>query len=427
MMGLLMIALLGFAFGAFGAVVEVDVAAWTKIGTGTTPDGWTVAGIEAYKDGGAKFSSADDFVLSPCFADSVTQIVMAVKSSSSDVVKKLLIDPVKPDYEPSSAAPTETSDKYSTQVFSWSAEAGLQQFRITESSGASGAWGVFSLTVYTDGIVPPQCLRELSLYRDAIEADWNRADKAVRYEVRYASVNRAPPRFDDVVSWDFSSMTNSHGGNPRTFAQLTGENRQILDGLQGTNVCMEAYASGHIQIGQSEKLGQLAFPMSSVVGGCGELTGVLCAWKHPSDARNPTMPVFSVVGGETNGLVSLELTTEKAEYCFPIPTNMVGECIILSSTTNGIAYKESHGRVRVASFGIVSDYVSGTVTTNEFATMTTEMTSVTFRGLKPGEWVWAVRAVDDAGCASEWSPFRCVLLDDALPTFLVPGTIISIW
>lgn len=392
-------------------VIAVDVAAWAEVGTGET-NGWTVGGIGSYADGGAKFSRESDFALSPRFEDSVTQIVMSVKSSGLDVVKKLMITPADPEgiagYE---ASPTDS--KYVSQVFSWSSSDGVRQFCLKESSGASGNWGVASLTVCTDRLGPPTDLREETLYRDAFVAGWTAAPKAVRHEVRFASVTRIPPRFETVAAWDFSSLTNTYGST-RTLDQLKTANPGRLDDLSGENVCMQKYESGHIQIGAGEKLGCLVLPLPEISQTAGLLTGVLFAWKYPASGK-PTMPIYSVAGGVTNDLATVELTNERAEYRFPIPEGIGAESVILSSATNGIALTDQNGRVRVESFAIVSSYVPGSVTTNAFSGIGAKAARRMLKGLAPGEWVWSVRSFDAAGRDSPWSPFRAVVLDADRP------------
>lgn len=392
-------------------VITVDVAAWAEVGTGET-NGWTVGGIGIYADGGIKFSRESDFAMSPRFEDSVTQIVISVKSSGLDVVKKLMITPADPEgiagYE---ASPTDS--KYVSQAFSWSPSDRVRQFCLKESSGASGNWGVASLTVCTDRLGPPTGLREETLYRDAFVAGWTAAPKAVRHEVRFASVTHVPPRFETVAAWDFSSLTNTYGGT-RTLDQLKVATPGLLDDLSGEKVCMQKYESGHLQIGMGEKLGCLVLPLPEISQTAEPLTGVLCAWKYPADGK-PTMPIYSVAGGVTNDLATVELTNERAEYRFPIPEGIGAESVILSSATNGIALTDQNGRVRVESFAIVSGYVPGSVTTNGFSSIAAKTTGRMLKDLVPGEWVWSVRSFDAAGRDSPWSPFRVVVLDADRP------------
>ena len=412
---------------AFGEVIEVDVGAWTDVGTGVTAEGWEVSGISRYADGGAKFARSDDYVLSPVYEDVVTQIVMHVKSSSPTVVKKLMITSTIPAgatvYQ---ARPTESSSKYERETFSWGVVENVRQFRLQESTGTSGTWGIEALTVYTDRIAPPTGLREDAFYRDAFAASWDAAPKAVQYDVKYASVTRTPPRYETIAEWNFSSLTNTHGGNPRTFDLLKKDNPGKLEDLSGANVCMEKYTGGHLQIGQSKKLGLLGFPMPSIPEGSGPLTGVLRAWKHADDGKCPTLPIYLASGGETNDLATLELTVDKMEYRFPIPKDAAIESVLFSSTTNLMTQEESHGRVRVESFAIVSDYVPSSVTTNEFKSVGVGTTAKVVKDLAPGEWLWAVKSFDAEGRDSPWSPFRTVILDRELPRYPRPGFSISV-
>ena len=421
------LAFLFFPFLVFGEVIEVDVGEWADVSNGVTSAGWTVSGIDRYADGGAKFTRASDSAVSPPYADIVTQIVMSVKSSSPTVVKKLMITPMKPeDATVHEARPTASSDKYETESFSWIASEGVRQFCLQESGGGSGNWGVKSLAVYTDRIEPPTGLREDSLYRDAFAAAWDPAPRAVRYDVKYASVTRIQPSYETVVEWDFSSLTNTHGGNPRTLDLLKRDYPGKLDDLTGMNVCMEKYTGGHIQIGQKEKLGLLGFPIPSISECSGPLTGILQAWKHPDDSTCPTLPIYWAADGVTNDLATFELTVDKKEYRFPIPEGVAIESVILSSTTNLMIQKESHGRVRVESFALVSGYDPGSVTTNEFKILKSRATEKVVKGLAPGEWLWAVRSLDADGRDSSWSPYRAVILDPKSRSYPCPGFGVSI-
>ena len=413
MSSLLSLAAICAAVGAAHAeMIRVDVAAWAEVGTGET-DGWTVSGIDRYSDGPTRFDKMDDFALSPEFADNVTQVVLRVKSSSATMTRFLTLIPagVSSGSRQQVAA---ASTSLTNETFSWTQDEAVRQFRLQNETGkGSAGWGVASLTVYTDRIEPPTDLREGTTYRDAFVAGWDAAAKAVRYEIRFASVTRVPPRFETVAAWDFSSLTNTYG-NTRTLEQLKVANPGRLDDLSGENVCMQKYESGHIQIGAGQKLGCLVLPLPEASRIAEPLTGVLCAWKYPADGK-PTMPIYSVADGVTNDLATVELTNERAEYRFPIPEGIGAESVILSSATNGIAQINQNGRVRVERFAILSNYVPGSVTTNGFSSIAAKTTERMLKDLWPGEWVWSVRSFDADGRDSPWSPFRTVILDAERP------------
>ena len=105
------VVLMGFAVltsVAFGEKIEVDVGAWVETKTGTTADGWKVEGVKGYADdGGAMFSSDSNYALSPVFENCVTQVVMRVKSSATNVVKILTVTPtISEGVPPCEAKPT---------------------------------------------------------------------------------------------------------------------------------------------------------------------------------------------------------------------------------------------------------------------------------------------------------------------------------
>ena len=413
MSSLLSLAAVCAAAGALrGEVIAVDVAAWAEVGTGET-NGWTVSGIDRYNDGLPRFDTKDDFALSPEFADNVTQVVLRVKSSNATMTRFLTLIPAGV----SSGARQQVaaaSTSLTNETFSWTQAEAVRQFRLQNETGRGLAgWGVASLTVYTDRLGPPTGLREETLYRDAFVAGWTAAPKAVRHEVRFASVTRVPPRFETVAAWDFSSLTNTYG-TTRTLDQLKVANPGLLDGLSGEKVCMQKYEGGHLQIGMGEELGRLVLPLPEIPRNAGPLTGILCAWKYPARGK-PTMPLYLVADGVTNDLATVELTNERAEYSFPIPAGIGAESVILSSATNGIALSDQNGRVRVERFAILSDYVPGSAATNAFSSIGAKTTRQMLKGLSPGEWVWSVRSFHADGRDSPWSPFRAVVLNANRP------------
>lgn len=419
-LALLMVAVVALPHVVFGEAIEVDVGAWADVGTGMTAEDWEVKGIGRYSDGGAMFNSASDFALSPEYDDVVTQIVMSVRSSATNVVKILAVVPKVPEgataYE---AKPT--FDTYETETFTWEPSERVRQFCLQERSGASGNWGISSLTVYTDRIESPSGLRADSLYRDAFTAGWDPVPRAVRYQVRYASVTRLPPQCKTVAAWDFSSLTNTFGAT-RDLNQLQQGFPELLGGLAGSNVCMQAYEGGHIQIGKGESLGILVLPCQAEGS---DLTGILCAWKYPEDAKT-TMPISFVRDGVTNDLATVEIARDRTECRFPFPAGFAADGILLSSTTNGLSLADKNGRVRVESFAIVSDYIPGSVTTNDFKSVGTRVAAKQVKDLGPGEWIWSVRSFDAEGRDSPWSQFRTVILDPRGPCRPSPGFLIQV-
>lgn len=380
-------------------VIAVDVEAWAEVGTGET-NGWTVSGIGSYADGGAKFSRESDFALSPRFEDSVTQIVMSVKSSGLDVVKKLMITPADPEgiagYE---ASPTDS--KYVSQVFSWSSSDGVRQFCLKESSGASGNWGVASLTVYTDRIEPPTGLREETLYRDAFVAGWTAAPKAVRYEVRFASVTRVPPRFKTAAAWDFSSLTNATG-NSKDLEGLKGEYPNVLDGVTGMNLGLQKYDGGHLQIGKDNVAGAMELQLDATAS---SRICFITNWRHDKDSSSGCSAFCLRGDGSTNEVIALTAGADPATDSFALPD---GTCTLRVESPKS-------RRVEISSVIVAVDYVPGSAATNGFSGIGAKASRRMLKGLAPGEWVWSVRSFDASGRDSPWSPFRAVVLDADRP------------
>ena len=410
------------AFPAVGEVISFNVSEWADVSTGVTSEGWEVRGLNRYADNGStRFGSQDDYAISPEFKDVVTQVVMRVRSSNASMTRYLTLTPI----DPSSSARRQTaapSTSLSYQTFAWTRSEGVRRFRLQNDTGQGNAgWGVSELTVYTARIDPPSGLRDDPLCCDAFLAGWDAVPNAVCYEVRYVSVTRTPPQYETVVSWDFSTLTNTYGAT-RDLNQLQVRFPDVLGNLSGSNVCMQAYESGHIQIGKGDDLGLLALPCQASGGG---LTGILCAWKYPEGAKT-TMPIYSVRNGVTNDLATLEIAKDKTEFLFSLSADWATDCILLSSTTNGLSQKDKNGRVRVERFAVVSGYTPGTATTKEYPSVGARATEKLVIDLASGEWMWAVRSIDAEGRDSPWSPFRTVILDPTCPPRLRPGLMLQI-
>ena len=410
------------AFPVVGEVIPFDVFEWAAVSTGVTSEGWEVRGLDRYSDNGpTRFNAQDEYAISPGFKDVVTQVVIRVKSSNASMTRYLTLTPI----ELSSGAKPQTaaaSTSLTNQTFVWALSEGVRRFRLQNDTGQGNAgWGVSELTVYTARIDPPSGLRDDSLYCDAFLAGWDAVPKAVRYEVEYISVTRTPPQYETVASWDFSMLTNTYGST-RDLDQLQVKFPDVFESLSGSNVCIQANESGHIQIGKGDNLGLLALPCQASGGG---LTGILCAWKYPDSAKT-TMPIYSVRNGVTNDLATLEITKDRTEYRFPLPDDLATDCILLSSTTNGLSQKDKNGRVRVERFAVVSGYIPGTATTNEFLSVGTRTTEKQVKDLVSGEWMWAVRSFDAEDRDSPWSPFRTVILDPTRPPRPRPGLMLQV-
>ena len=396
----------------FGEVIEVDVGAWADVGTGTT-NGWEVSGIGRYADGGAKFTSSSNKALSPLYEDVVTQIVMSIKSSSPEVVKKLMIMPTSSkDATVRVASPTPSSDKYETESFSWIASKGVRQFCLQESEGGSGNWGVKSLAVYTDRIEPPTGLREDSLYRDAFAAAWDPASKAVRYDVKYASVTRTSSSYETVAKWDFSSLTNT-SGNAKDFEDLRKEFPNVLDGVTGTNLGLQGNDGGHLQIGKSDVAGAMELQLDAAVP---SRICIVTNWRHDKDSSSGCSAFCLCEDGSTNEVISLTAGADPVTDMFALPD---GTCTLRVESLKS-------RRVEILSVIVAADYDPGSVTTNEFKAIKSRATEKVVKDLAPGEWLWTARSFDADGRDSPWSPFRTVILDSKSRRYPRPGFGVSI-
>ena len=398
-----LVAFLCAPFLVFGEVIEVDVGAWADVGTGTT-NGWEVSGIDRYseKEGGfTRLNAKDDYVISPDFANVVTQVVMGVRSSNATMTRFLALTPTVSD---SAARQWEAvaSKSLTNETFTWSQSEGVRRFRLQNENGSgSGSWGIASLAVYTDRIEPPTELREDALYRDAFAAAWNPTPEAVRYQVRYASVTRMPPRYETVAEWDFSSVTNT-SGNTRELEALRKEFPDALEGVTGTSLGLQGHDGGHLQVGKSDGAGAMELQLDATVK---SRTCLITNWRHGKDKGSGCSAFCLCADGSTNAVVSLTAGVNPATDVFAMP----------DATCTLRVESPASRRVEILSVIVAADYVPDAVTTNRFNSVVTRGTGKTLTGLRPGEWLWSVRSFDADGQDSPWSSFRTVVLDASNP------------
>ena len=404
-------AFLFIPFLVFGEVIEVDVGAWADMGTGMT-NGWEVSGISRTDDGLTRVKEIADYARSPEFGFNVTQLVMKVLCSSAETKRFLTITPTIS--EPAAQKHTaERSTKLVEQVFTWNPAEGVRQFRLQNDTGEGNtSWGIASLAVYTDRIEPPTGLREDAHYRDAFAAAWDPASKAVRYDVKYASVTRIPPSYETVVEWNFSSLTNT-SGNSKDFEDLRKEFPDVLDGVTGTNLGLQKYDGGHLQIGKDNVAGAMELQFDAAVP---SRICLVTNWRHDKDSSSGCSAFCLGEDGSTNEVISLTAGADPATDMFALPDG---------TSTLRVESPKSR-RVEVLSVIVATDYDPGSVTTNEIKTLKSRATEKVVKGLAPGEWLWAVRSLDADGRDSPWSPFRTVILDPESRRYPCPGFGVSI-
>lgn len=394
----------------FGEVIEVDVGAWADVGTGTT-NGWEVSGISRTDDGLTRVKEIADYARSPEFDFNVTQLVMRVLCASAETKRFLTITPTISEPE----AQKHTAERSTTlieQVFTWNPAEGVRQFRLQNDAGTGGtSWGIASLAVCTDRIDPPTGLREDSLYRDAFAAAWDPASKAVRYDVKYASVTRMQPSYETVVGWNFSSLTNT-SGNAKDFEALRKEFPNVLDGVTGTNLGLQGNDGGHLQIGKSGVAGAMELQLDAAVS---SRICLVTNWRHDKDSSSGCSAFCLGEDGSTNEVISLTAGADPVTDMFALPDG---------TSTLRVESPKSR-RVEILSVIVAADYDPGSVTTNEFKILKSRATEKVVKDLAPGEWLWTVRSFDADGRDSPWSPFRTVILDSRSRRYPRPGFSIS--
>lgn len=134
----------------------VDAIALGRIGTGVSPDGWTVSGVNNYSDSykfALRFDTKDDLVQSPVFANPVTRVLLKA-SSSSAAGRRLAFTPVRDDAARTNltrlCAYSKTKNVFLAQTLSWPRNAGVHAFRIHLEGGGNTGWGILEMSVIFD-------------------------------------------------------------------------------------------------------------------------------------------------------------------------------------------------------------------------------------------------------------------------------------
>ena len=396
---------------AFGEAVSVDVSEWIAVGTGVTPSGWTVNGIDSYaEDHSARFNLNEEFAQSPIFSGVITQVTMRVKSSRIGVTRILKIIPTDSKGAPKLAATPTEKDCLTDESFSWLRSEGVRAFRLqNEGEGSAAGWGVASLTVYLDRLDAPTGLRDDPLYSDAFFASWQPDGRSVSFEVEVGRVVRTETPDERERIWDFSSLTNA-GGNTLTFTPpLPGS----LVGVTGENLCLSAGAGGHIQVGKRGIGGKLVLPLGKKGGG---VDCSFTAWRHASDGDGDARVSYVTSSGETRDVYAVRVTDEPSRFRICLPNAAV--FLVLSSYGTR--------RLCVSEVRAGADFIHVDVTTNHFKSVLTRRAETLVKDLAPGDWAWSVRAFDANGTDSPWSPFCAVTLDALKPPRPLPGFAIMI-
>lgn len=391
---------------ACGEAVVVDVSEWTTITNGVTASGWTVNGIDSYADDhSARFNLNEEFAQSPTYSCVITQVTMRVKSSSLDVTRILKIIPTEPEGATKLAATPTERDHLTDETFSWSLSEDVRAFRLqNEGDGRAAGWGVAALTVYLDRIAAPTELKDDPLYRDAFSASWQPDERSVSFEVNVGRVVTTETPDERERIWDFSSLTNMSGNTVTFTLPLPGP----LAGVTGENLCLSGSAGGHIQVGKSGTGGRLVLPLGKKEGG---VSCSFTAWRHASDDDGDALVSYVTSSGETRGMDAVRVTGEPSQFQVALPNEAVS--FVLSSYTTR--------RLCVSEVKAEADFIRVDVMTNHFATVCTLQSETLVKGLAPGDWVWSVRAFDEKGTDSPWSPFRAVTLDPSWPPWQPPG------
>jgi len=394
-------------------IVSVDVSEWPSANETVTASGWTVRGISAYKeDGGVTFDAVGDYAISPIYPGCVTQLVLRVCSTRPDLVRNLKATPVTADVSARQWTMACTAEpKYVEQSFSWQPAEDVRQFRFQIEGSSNGNWRVGALYVHVDRVEAPHALTSDVRYSDALTVGWDPEARAVRQEVEIDRVDVTPSRYDALLrKWDFTSLTNNTG-NTKDFSLL--DPPESLWDVGGTNLNLQGWAGGHLQVGKRDDVGIMMLPLMAKV----ERTALVTMFRHYNDENDGDVPLFYVAdSGETNVLANPVLTSRPTAYVFPLPDEAVS--IVLQS--------RSKRRIRVEDVRIVTGYEGGFSTTNLVVLHRTVKCNHTEKGLVPGGYIWRVRSFDRGGTESAWSEFVHVTLDRRNPKRPIDGLAVII-
>jgi len=398
-------------FSSQAEVVSVDVYEWARIGTGVTPSGWTVTNVDEYaSEKGVRFDTKDDIALSPVFPGVVTQLVMNVKSSNTNMTRFLTAVPVVANAGARSL-PANATKSYEIQALVWRFEEEVRRFRLQNVTGREGgSWGVRSLDVYINRIEAPQDLREEAVYSDAFSAAWTPDARAVSSEVEAGRITVILPKYDLLRDFDFTSLTNT-SGNPKPFLELRPPDE--LRDVEGLTIGLQGNDGGHLQIGNTKTGGVMRLLLPTGSG----REAVMDLLRSDKDNNFSAVIAVEENDGQTNECARIPLVPEPMTSVVSLADEAKALLLISERGAN---------RIRVEDVKIVTDYVPGYEMTNEVARCRTARNARTFKGLEPGDFIWRVRSFDEGGTESAWSPYRKVTLSADDPRRPVPGLAVVI-
>lgn len=378
--------------------VSVDVFAWTN-GV-ETADGWEVTGVTRYVEpGGVKFGLTNSRAASPNYDGCITQIVAEVCCGSADPSNFLVFVPGSPsDAEARTAVPTKA---YTEQVFSWRPSDAVRGINVMTTGSGNRYWGIRRLVIYLDRISAPGGIGCSARYANTLDVEIEPVADAASYELEVRSLTRIAEAGETIRCWDFSVLTNTSGNTVNMTAQKLSAWPDLAD-VVGSNLCLQAHAGGHLQIGKSDVVGELALPVPVTETDLAFTARVL---RHPKDDNDGEVRVVSGRAGELTDLGGMFLTTEPADFAFALPA---------AAETVGVRSLSSR-RVRIVRAALVRGYRPGSVVTNEPVVVTLRDPVGKVRGIPSGDLLLRARSVGADGRISTWSdtvPFR---LSPALP------------
>ena len=280
------------------------------------------------------------------------------------------------------------SDRRTVQCVAFHQNMGVNAVLIRlVGSGTTGSWAVYSATISHTGSDPLGVVANLRaelVTETSFVAAWDSAMRAESYALHVWRENVGEPSGSaSLLRETFSSAVNA-GGNPLPVED--GARGFDLAGWLGAAVYLPVHSEKIVQIGTGKATGWLLSPPLNPVGD-GAVTVVIRAKRYSHKDEGTQMPLGLVRGGETNTVGVFTLTDAWSYHAATLDALQAGDRLLLHSITNG-----GGKRAWIDSVQILTDYVPGSVSTNEVLELEGLVgTSFALEDLEPGAYWFAVR------------------------------------
>lgn len=397
---------------------SIDVSFATDVGIpsdgANPPDGWTYSSI-GKSDNAAGFNKVGDYILSPTYEHTLTNITIECKCSNAEATRLLRVVPLVADGDnvatnnDAIAVFEAKSDQKRIEQVTFAPELGINAvvFELT-GSGTKGNWTVYSATILHTGLEPLKAaggLRNETVTTNSFKAVWDAVEAAENYAVKVWNEYETEPTFGTLLFEEKFDRATNATTSAKSIVDKPGRLEQNTnEGWEGDVVYTPPNSVGVIQVGKGSSPGDGWLMTPALPGGNeGGQSLIIRAMRPAGTKHGELAPIALVRGDVTNDLGVISLDTSWKYYDIPIADLAAGDRILFHSITN-----ESERRVFLDGVWVASGFEPGVWVTNEidFAEgLTTTEHMVT--NLALGTYHWKVRS-DATGEEGLWSGDKVV-------------------